>query len=205
MFEIVVKQLLEGQFICEYQNYDGFHYLQNHSEKVDTFLQQLNYRLSHTPQKSAFYASYQTIDSNARKDISKVFHQFKTELQAVVAWLNLMMSVLNQESALMSGDTLYFVKLLQTLEQNSSQAEQLRSFSKFKDFNSTDVSLKSRLEKLLNTLKNWGYLVLIDSDTLIYKVTGKLDYFYQALEFIQEHEKLPIEQSDEEPEQASLL
>ncbi|SHE19163.1 hypothetical protein [methanotrophic endosymbiont of Bathymodiolus puteoserpentis (Logatchev)] len=50
-----------------------------------------------------------------------------------------------------------------------------------------------------------GYLQLANRDTLIYQVTGKLDYFYQSLQFIQEHEEIPIEQGEEESTQETLF
>jgi hypothetical protein len=36
-------------------------------------------------------------------------------------------------------------------------------------------------------------------------VTGKLDYFYQALQFIKEHEQLPIAQDEDDVAQESLF
>ena len=84
-------------------------------------------------------------------------------------------------------------------------ADRLQTFAKFKDFTSSDDSVKGRLEKLLNTLQKWGYLALANRDTLIYQVTGKLDYFYQALQFIQEHEQIPIEQGEADVIQESLF
>lgn len=207
MFETVVKQLLQGEFICAYTQPDSFQYLQHaeQREKVDAFLQQLNYRLAHTPQKSAFYAAYQTIDETARNDIRKVFQRFRGELQPMVEWLELMMEALQQDKSIMTGDRLYFAKLLQIFENNVALAERLHNFAKFKSFTSSDTTLKTRLEKLLNTLADWGYLVLVDKDSLIYQATGRLDYFYQALDFIRDNEQIIDEASNEEPAQESLF
>ncbi len=207
MFEKTVKQLLQGEFICAYKYPDCYQYLQasEHTEKVDNFLKQLNYHLAHTPQKSAFYAGYQTIDNAARNDIRRGFQNFRSELQPIVDWLALMMDVLHSDKAIMTGDSLSFAQLLQVMEQNASLADRLQSFAKLKSFSSNDSTLKSRLEKLLKTLEDWGYLVLISPDTLVYQVTGKLDYFYQALEFIQEHEGVAKEQADQETAQVSLF
>ncbi len=200
MFESLVKNLLQGQFICEMSDESGFNYLKNtdSAHQVDTLLNQLGYRLAKTQNNLAFYASYQEINSQARSDIRKIFQQFRIELHPVVEWLDMMMACLNQETALSPGDTLRFSLLLQVIEQNQALADRLLSFAKFKDFSSSDDSVKSRLEKLLSILHKWGYLNLVNRDLLIYQVTGKLDYFYQALQFIQEHEQIPIEQADEE-------
>ena len=207
MFDQLLKRLLQGEFICEVSDEAGFRYLQDpeHAVQVDAFLTRLDYRLSSTQNQLAFYAAYRTIDSSARSDIRKVFQQFRVELQPVVEWLDMMMSCLNQDTALSPGDTLSFSSLLLVIEQNQALANRLQTFAKFKDFTSGDDSVKGRLEKLLGTLHKWGYLSLANRDTLIYQVTGKLDYFYQALQFIQEHEQIPIEQGETDAIQESLF
>lgn len=207
MFNQLLKRLLQGEFICEVSDDAGFRYLQDpgNAEQVDAFLTRLDYRLSRTQNNLAFYAAYRTIDGSARKDISKIFQQFHTELRPMVEWLDMMMSCMNQDTALSPGDTLSFSKLLQVIEQNQALADRLQAFAKFKDFTSSDDSVKGRLEKLLSTLQKWGYLILANRDTLIYQVTGKLDYFYQAIQFIQEHEQIPIEQGETDAIQESLF
>ena len=207
MFENVVKRLLQGEFVCEISDEAGFRYLQEpeNAGQVEAFLQRLDYRLSRSQNHLAFYAAYRTIDSQSRSDIRKVFQQFRVELQPVVEWLDMMMSCLNQDTSLSPGDTLSFSSLLQAIEQNQAQADRLQGFARFKDFTSNDDSVKGRLEKLLKTLHSWGYLHLANRDTLIYQVTGKLDYFYQALQFIQEHEQIPIEQGENDTIQESLF
>jgi hypothetical protein len=207
MFDQLLKHLLQGEFICEVSDETGFHYLKDpeNAKQVDEFLTRLDYRLSGTQNQLAFYAAYRTIDSSARSDIGKVFNQFRKELNPVVEWLDMMMSCLNQDTALSPGDTLSFSSLLQVIEQNQALADRLQKFATFKDFTSGDDSVKGRLEKLLGTLNKWGYLVLANRDMLIYQVTGKLDYFYQALQFIQEHEQIPIEQGETDAIQESLF
>ncbi|NOT84156.1 MAG: hypothetical protein HOP02_05080 [Methylococcaceae bacterium] len=207
MFEALVKRLLQGEFICEISDAAGFKFLQNpeNAADVDTFLTRLDYRLSSTQNQMAFFAGYRTLDKNARSDIGKVFQQFRVELLPVVEWLDMMMSCLNQDTALSPGDTLRFTSLLDVIEHNQAQADRLQTFAKYKDFTSNDDSVKGRLEKLLSTLQKWGYLTLANKDMLIYQVTGKLDYFYQALQFIQEHEQIPIEQGENDAIQESLF
>lgn len=207
MFESIVKQLLQGEFICEVSDENAFNHLieGEKAQAVDAFLNQLGYRLARTQNDLAFYAAYQQIDQTARGDIKRIFQQFRIELYPVVEWLDMMMSCLNQDTSLAPGDTLSFSSLLQVIEQNQALADRLLIFSKFKDFAGNDDSVKARLEKLLVTLHKWGYLKLASRDMLIYQVTGKLDYFYHALQFIQEHEQIPIEQPEEDAMQETLF
>ena len=77
MFDQLLKRLLQGEFICEVSDETGFRYLQDpeNAHQVDAFLTRLDYRLSSTQNRLAFYAAYRTIDSSARGDIRKVFQQ----------------------------------------------------------------------------------------------------------------------------------
>jgi hypothetical protein len=122
-----------------------------------------------------------------------------------VEWLDMMMACLKQDTSLAPGDTLALSNLLQVMENNQALADRLQALAKFKDFTSSEDSIKGRLEKLLSTLNKWGYLRLANRDTLIYQVTGKLDYFYQSLQFIQEHEEIPVEQEEADTQQGSLF
>jgi hypothetical protein len=207
VFEYVIKQLLQGVFICEVSHDEAFNYLKNPDklQAVEAFLAQIGYRLATTQNQLAFYAAYQQIDSTNQGDIKRIFQQFRLELHPVLEWLDMMMSCLHQDSALAPGDTLSFSSLLQVIEQNQALADRLLSFTKFKDFAGNDDSIKARLEKLLATLHKWGYLKQANRDLLIYQVTGKLDYFYQALQFIQEHEQIPIDQAEEDGIQENLF
>ncbi len=200
MFESLVKRLLQGSFVCEISDEAGFQYLQEQENffSIEDYLRRLNYRLAVTQNKLAYYAAYIEIDTSERNDIRKVFQQFRLELHPVVEWLDMMMACLKQDSVLSPGDTLALSSLLQVMENNQALADRLQAFAKFKDFSSSEDSIKGRLEKLLNTLHKWGYLQLANRDTFIYQVTGKLDYFYQSLQFIQEHEEIPIEQEEQD-------
>ena len=73
MFDQLLKRLLQGEFICEVSDEAGFRYLQDpdNAGQVDAFLTRLDYRLSSTQNRLAFYAGYRTIDSGARSDIRK--------------------------------------------------------------------------------------------------------------------------------------
>lgn len=207
MFEATVKRLLQGEFICEVTAEDCFRYLKSaeHRREVDDFIGRLGYALSASQNQLAFFAAYRQIGNEARSEVRRLFQQFKWELHPVVEWLDMMMQCQHQDTALNPGDTISFSSLLRQLEDNQALADRLQGFARFKDFLSTEDTSKGRLAKLLKTLTTWGYLSLVNRDTEVYQVTGKLDYFYEALHFIQEHEELPLEQQEDEPQQAELF
>lgn len=207
MLQPTLKRLLQGEFLCEVSAEESFRYLKSaeHRREVEVFLNRLGYSLAATQNQLAWYAAYREIDGEARSEVRRVFQQFRVELQPVVEWLDMMMQCQGRDAALSPGDTLSFSGLLKTIEDNQALADRLRGFARYKDFLSTDDTSKGRLEKLLKTLAHWGYLKLASRDTGVYQVTGKLDYFYQALQFIQEHEELPLDQKEDDTSQGELF
>ncbi len=207
MFESTVKRLLQGEFICEVSAEQCFRHLKSpeHRREVEEFLARLGYTLSATQNHLAYFAAYRQVDTEARAEIRRLFQQFKWELQPVVEWLDMMMQCLHQDTAIHPGDTISFSGLLQQIENNQALADRLQGFARFKDFLSSEDTSKGRLTKLLKTLSAWGYLKMVSRDPEIYQATGKLDYFLQALQFIQEHEELPLDQQEEEPQQVELF
>ncbi len=67
MFDQLLKRLLQGNFVCEVSDDVGFRYLQDneHARQVNEFLTRLDYRLSSTQNRLAFYAGYRTINEKS--------------------------------------------------------------------------------------------------------------------------------------------
>ena len=67
-----------------------------------------------------------------------------------------------------------------------------------------DGTLRSALERQLKRLRENGYLVLANPEREIYRVTGKIEYLQEVVEFLMSHEGV-VEELDDEPENASLF
>jgi hypothetical protein len=85
----------------------------------------------------------------------------------------------------------------------------LREFGMMgKEFTVTDASAKGMLDKVFLQMERWGYLVLINREQESYRFTGKLDYYFQIIDFLIENEGItdPSSQDQEEqPEQRRLI
>ena len=67
-----------------------------------------------------------------------------------------------------------------------------------------DGTLRTSLERQLKRLRENGYLVLANPEREIYRVTGKIEYLQEVVEFLMSHEGV-VEELDDEPENASLF
>lgn len=56
----------------------------------------------------------------------------------------------------------------------------------------------------MKRLRENGYLVLANPEREIYRVTGKIEYLQEVVEFLMSHEGV-VEELDDEPENASLF
>ncbi|MGZ8982992.1 MAG: condensin complex protein MksE [Methylotenera sp.] len=200
MFDQIVLQLLQGIFICETtapQHYRWLKDVQNY-EDVTRYLERIGRRLVETPSGLAFYAAWSQIGSDERNEVKRVFTTIKHQIRPVIHFLDLCMKAGKSDSSPVSGDTIEYPIMLNLVTENASLLEHLRDFSGFsKDFMANDSSPKAMLEKVLSQLERWGYIKLINKDRESYRFTGKLDYYYQVLEFLIENEDLELSQDSE--------
>src|SRR5574338_230163 len=209
VFSEVTRRLLEGAFICNTAYPDLFTYLTDEATRreVDGFLGRMGLRLAATPHGEAFYAAHARLGSAERADIRSLFREIKYEVRPVLAFLNLVMQATHADTSLCAGDTISFPALLHSVSDNAHLDELLRTFASLgAEFGAADANSRSILDKVLQRLARAGYLVA-DRERDRYQVTGKIDYFYEVLDFLAENEAdiQDTTDSDPEPETGQLL
>ena len=210
MFELVTTRLLEGAFVCETTTPEAFRWLSTDSarQEVSTFLERLGRRLAMTPNGQAYYVTWKRTSTAERQEIKRVFASIKQTIRPLVQFLTLCMEVEKKDSSPVPGDRLEYTMLLSAATQNPHLAEMLREFGSLsKDFVVSDASPKSMLDKVILQMERWGYLIQISREQLLYRFTGKLDYYYQVIDFLMENEGItePAEEEAVDPEQRHLL
>lgn len=211
MFSQVVLQLLQGDFICETTAPQYFRWLKDpeNSVGVSQYLEKIGRRLAETPSNLAYYAAWSQIGQDERKQVKSVFITIKHQIRPVIHFLDLCMKAIKSDSAPVSGDTLEYPVMLNIVTENANLREHLRDFSGFsREFMANDSSPKAMLDKVFQQLERWGYIKLINKDRESYRFTGKLDYYYEVLEFLIENEVLEQSQDldqDVSAEQEKLI
>jgi hypothetical protein len=202
MFEGVITKLLEGEFICGAAYPDLFEYLKDESARheVDGYLFRIGRRLVNTPNAQAYYAAHAKVGQRERAEIRTLFREVKHELKPVLGFLNLVMQTTNADKTLLAGDVIDFPTLLMKISENQHLGEALRAFAALgNEYRSNDPTQRAMLEKVLQQITKAGYLIP-DRERDHYQVTGKIDYFYQVMDFLAENEENIEDDTEKEPE-----
>lgn len=201
MFDGVVIKLLEGRFICNTTEPDLFEYLKNEAARleIDGYLARIGRRLESSPNGEAYYAAYASVSKTDRREIRDLFSTIKHEIKPVLGFLNFSMQAIHADKTLFAGDALDFPTLLKTVSDNPHLGEELRKFPSLgKEYASSDFKVRSMLDRVLQQMVKSGYLVQ-DRENDRYQVTGKIDYFYEVMDFLAENENIE-DSTEKEPE-----
>lgn len=202
MFETVVIKLLEGKFICNTAYPDLFEYLRSEGvrREVDGYLSRIGRRLATTPNVQAYYSAHAAVGQQERPEIRALFREIKHDLKPVLGFLNLAMQATNADTTLYAGDVIDFPTVLMRISENPHLGEALRGFASLgKEYGSSDSSQRAMLDKVLQQMTKSGYLIP-DRERDRYQVTGKIDYFYEVMDFLAENEENIEDDTDKEPE-----
>ena len=213
MFEQAALRLIEGGFICESSAPSVFRWLRapENRHDIDDYLAKIGRKLTETPNGHAFYATWLKLRQEDRPEVKRVMATVKQTIRPIVQFLTLCMDANASDSAPSPGDRLDYPQLLVSIMDKPHLQERLREFATFgKEFGVTEATPKAMLERLIQQMEKQGYLVVFNKDQEAWRFTGKLDYYYQLVEFIMEKEpgfsgdgEEEVEES--EPETGRLL
>ncbi|MCF1428031.1 MAG: hypothetical protein LPD71_08000 [Shewanella sp.] len=191
----LIESLLRGEFICKTTNEDGWRALQTPStrERVETFLNQLNRTLASAADGEVFFCGYLQLGEAERKVISSQFREICSALIPLVEWLVLVQEASGQDAPLTEGAAIRLTELQSRIEDTPAFREQLAKLSQYRLFGSTSTQADAQIKLVFRRLVELGYLVRPNSEKQIYLATGKLDYLYEVIRFIDETEGLQLE------------
>ncbi len=201
MFEQVTTRLLEGNFVCAASAPEAFRWLDTDQaqQEVSAFLEQIDRQLTKTPNAQAYYATWKKIGPAERTEVKKVFSAIKQTVRPLVQFLTLCMEVEKKDSRPISGDRIEYAMMLSAVASNPHLLEVLREFGSIsKEFVVSDASPKGMLDKVIKLMESWGYLIQISREQMSYRFTGKLDYYYQVIDFLMENEGIADQSGDED-------
>ncbi len=204
----VIELLLSGKFICKTSYDDAWHLLQEpgKTQLVEQYLNQLNRTLSTAAEGEVYFAAYQYLGDDERKVLNHQFQEISSSLMPVVEWLLLVQEASGNDVPLTQGSAIRLNELQSTIEDTPAFAEQLAKISHYRLFNSMSPALDAQLKLVFKRLTEIGYLIKPNAEKAIYLATGKIDYIYEVLKFIDETEALSLTvQAEDAMKQGSLL
>lgn len=207
LFDRTVTALLGGEVLCEYRHEDLVTYLlvPDNQDRVVTFLNQINRTLRQTSSRDGWVCAYLDMsETSAREGVRQQFKEVANHLEALVQFLRLVMNVETKDRPLIPGDHLSEGKLIEQISSTPALEEKLRSLTEKKLFFTKKPDVASRVRSLTDTLTSKGYLVRFGSSGTIYQATGRWSFLYDIMSFIQTHEGIPVDATDED-NQRSLI
>ncbi len=193
MFKQVATRLLEGQFVCDSSAPAAFRYLQEESAQleVDSYLRKIGRKLTTTPNGQAYYATWLELGNDERAEAKRVMVSIKQTIRPLINFMTLCMDAAGSDTPPSAGDRLDYPALLKTVAESPNLLEKLREFATMgKEFAVTgDSSSKGMLEKVFNQMLKTGYIAVYNKEQESFRFTGKIDYFFQILEFLEENEE----------------
>ncbi|MDP5030434.1 MAG: hypothetical protein NWQ54_10995 [Paraglaciecola sp.] len=204
----ILELLLSGAFICQISDEEAWRFLKTsgNSDKIETQLNVLNRTLASAAEGDVFFAAYQSLYDNERKQLGGQFQEISSQLMPLVEWLLLVQQANGSDVPVTQGTAIRLNELQTTIEDTPAFAEQLEKISRNRLFGSTSTQLDGQLKLVFNRLTQLGYVLKPNVEKQIFIATGKVEYLYDVLKFIDETEALSLtEQAENAVQQGSLL
>ncbi|MCH1918257.1 hypothetical protein L9G15_02300 [Shewanella sp. A3A] len=203
----LIERLLRGEFICRTTFEDGWRALKSSAtlDKVENYLNQINRTVAQAAEGEVFFAGYVNLGDNERKVISAQFREICQSLIPLVEWLVLVQEASGQDAPLSQGAPVRLTELQTRIEDTPAFREQLAKLSQYRLFGSSASSVDGQIKLVFKRLVDLGYLVKPNPEKQIFIATGKLDYLYEVIRFIDETESLSLEAQAETATQRELI
>jgi hypothetical protein len=175
---------------------------------VDALLGKLGRRLARTRQGGAWFAAYQQIGPTERKAMRDGFAEIKHNLRFLVGFFVHLMQTMRQDQFLAPGTLIEANRLIGAIDENPNLRGELQSLAGLSRGSTGDGTHRGMLDKLLKRLCDEDYLVLVNPEREIYRVTGKIEYLQEVVDFLMAHQSIPDEleeESDAVAHQETLL
>jgi len=183
--EAALKRLAEGCFVCEAKYPDEYEVLQDMDGRAqaERWLEAIGYRLARLHDEGAFFMAHSVATTEMRTQFREELKNVRGKLEPVVAILESIRQAQGRNPQIHSGDMLWESELSEAIRQSSTLE---RRVIEMRDIHGARVgeSTNERVRRMLVQLETEGYVVETNPTTKGYKVTGKIDYLYQLIEFI---------------------
>lgn len=205
---LVLEQLFSGQFICEISDEEAWRYLsgESNAQKIEAQLNLLNRTLATAAEGEVYYAAYQDLADKERKVLSSQFQEVANNLLPLVEWLLLVQEASGSDMPVSRGLPIRLNELQTVIEDTPAFAEQIEKISRYRLFGSTSTTLDGQIKQVFKRLVDLGYLLKPNPERQLFIATGKIDYLFEVLRFIDDAENLSLSQQAEmAAKQESLL
>lgn len=195
MMEKTLRRLLDGEYICTYRFKEEYNDLQSEAcrEEVNAWLDKLDMRLAQLGDDGAYFMASNFIGVDEIGRVREEMRRFRDVYGPAVTMLDFVRQSCSDTMSLAPGDYLQLADLELTVTGSASLEEHLKGISAYVKSYSPRNSVRENLRRLVEHLKDDGYIMLVNSSTDSYQMTGKVDQLHAVISFISENEKILTE------------
>lgn len=189
--ESALKRLAEGCFVCPYHYPDEFEALQEASMRrlAEEWLERIGYRLARLSEDGAFFMAHAIVTNEMRASLREEMRLVRSKLDPIVRFLEVLREAQGRDPHIHPGDMLWESEISEAVRSNSRLERTLSEMREINGARSSDSSI-DRVRRVLEQLVKTGYIVETNVTNKGYQVTGKVQYLYQLLNFINENTPL---------------
>ena len=193
-FADIAKQLINGQFICEYSHPDEHAFLLKPglADEMTAYLEKMEFTLSTPQEGNGFYCSYLFPKDN-QADLKKQFTEIISSLSPLVGFLTLVQQSSGDDDIIRPGDILRMTEIQGVIEDTTALSTQLDKIVRHSLFRSTSPTVEGKLKQIFNRLLEMDYLVSSNPAHQIYTATSKWSLLIDQIRFINDTEQLSLE------------
>lgn len=202
----LLTDLLAGKFICSIafeQEYEQLKTLEVRVE-VELWLSGIDRRLAQLGEDGAYFAAPMQIMAPHAAKVRDDLKHFRDVYGPSVRMLNLIREA-KEGFSCSPGDYVQLADIEGSINESSTLESHLRSMHGTITGASIKHSNREFLKRMLENLKDAGYLVLSNPQNETYRVTGKIDHLHAVLEFISEHEPVISTAPEDESQTEDLI
>lgn len=146
----------------------------------------------------AFYAAHAGIGSEERREAAEAFREVQQQLRPMVNFLVLAMRATQDDSVLMPGSLLEAAALHAAIDASPTLRQELQALAGSLRGLSGAATQRALLDRLLKLFADQGYLVLANAQRELYRVSGKVEYLYEVVDFLIEHAAIRSDEDEAE-------
>lgn len=198
MIRETIEKLLAGEFICQITFPKCYDDLKNPEirPQIDATLSILNRYVASTVNDTVFYAAWTNIEDYEKNKITAEYNQLRNQLRPIVEFILLVMDANLRDNPIMSGEKISEAELNTRIENNVTLTERAMNIMFITNQRKSSEPLAQQIKSMLDIMQKMGILVENIKDSRIFTTTGKIEYIYEVLTFIDSHENF-LEQENE--------
>lgn len=188
-----LKLLMAGEFICPIRYTRQYEFLQDPQNAEDTqaWLVRADYRLARVGADGAYFMAPLRYTSADTQRLKESLLRARDVHGACIRMLDLIRHGVDAFECQV-GETIQLAELEASVNKSSTLESQLRLLQPLISNSAARHTNRELVKRLLEHLTKEGYTVLLNADTGLFQITGKIDHLMMVIQMMNENQPLQV-------------